>query len=61
MNDNNTKAICTTAIWASTALIFIFGVFRCNWNGGFSGMLWAMVAVVLAFAATLATNAIWKK
>jgi len=60
MNDNNTKTICTTAIWIATTLIFIFGVFRFNWNGGFSGILWAMVALALASAATLATKAIWK-
>jgi len=34
MNDSNTKAVCTTAVWIATAVIFVFGVFRFNWNGG---------------------------
>jgi xanthine/uracil permease len=60
MTDNNTKTICTTAVWIATAIIFTFGVFRFNWTGAFSGILWAFVAVALTLAATEATRAIWK-
>ena len=35
-------------------------VFRFNWTGAFSGILWAFVAAVLAMAATKATRAAWK-
>lgn len=60
MNDNNTKTICTTAIWIATAIIFTFGVFSYHWTGDFAGILWALVAVALAHAALHATRAIWK-
>ncbi len=60
MNDNLAKTICTTVIWTATAVIFTFGVFRFDWTGAFSGILWAFVAAVLAMAATKATRAVWK-
>lgn len=61
MTDSNAKTICTTAVWIATAFIFTFGVFRFNWSGAFSGILWAGVAGALAFAAMEATRAIWKQ
>ena len=60
MNDNQAKTICTTVIWTATAIIFTFGLFRFNWTGAFSGILWAFVGAVLAMAATKATRAVWK-
>jgi cytosine/uracil/thiamine/allantoin permease len=60
MKEHDAKTLCTIVIWIATALIFIFGVFKFNWNGVLAGLLWMMVAAALAAAATKATEAIWK-
>jgi len=60
MNDNKMKTISTVAVWIATAVIFIFGVFSFHWTGDFAGILWAVVAVALAYATVQATRVIWK-
>jgi len=59
MNDNQARTICTAFVWIATSLIFICGVFRFNWTGLPAGMLWAIVAFMLAAAPAIATRAIW--
>jgi hypothetical protein len=59
MTTNQTRAICTTVIWAATAGIFVFGVFRFRWQGLGAGFLWAVVAVAIAVAAAAGTWAVW--
>ena len=46
------------AVWAATALIFIFGVFRFN-SQGIGVFLWAMLALGLVWAAIESTQAVW--
>jgi hypothetical protein len=59
MDDNNTRIISTVAVWIATAMIFVFGVFRCNASG--DGMyLWSIVSLALAISPAVATRAIWK-
>jgi len=61
MNDNQAKTYSTAAVWVSTALIFVFGVFRMNWEGILGGMFWALIALALAVALAAATQAIWNR
>ena len=59
MDNNKAKAVGTVAIWIATALIFIFGVFKCNATG--DGMyLWFFIGIALAISPAIATRAIWK-
>jgi uncharacterized membrane protein len=59
MEDNKARVVSTVAIWIVTALIFIFGVFKCNATG--DGIyLWFFVGIALAISPAIATRAIWK-
>jgi hypothetical protein len=61
MNEYQARTISTAAIWISVAFLFIFGVFRFNWNGLLAGVLWTAVAIALAAAPAVATQAIWNR
>lgn len=60
MNDHSAKMLSTVAIWIATACVFIFGVFRFNWNGVPSGLLWTIVSLAIASGAAMATQAVWR-
>ncbi len=61
MNDNQAKTLSTVAIWIATAVIFVFGVFRMQWDGVLAGMFWMVISLVLAIAPAVATQAIWSR
>jgi hypothetical protein len=60
MNDHSAKMLSTLAIWIATACVFIFGVFRFNWTGVPSGLLWTIVSLAIASGAAVATQAVWR-
>lgn len=61
MNDYQAKTLSTVAIWIATAVIFVFGVFRMQWDGVLAGMFWMVISLVLAIAPAVATQAIWSR
>ncbi len=61
MNDNQAKTLSTVAIWIATGVIFVFGVFRMQWDGVLAGMFWMVISLVLAIAPAVATQAIWSR
>jgi len=60
MNDKIAKTLSTLGIWFATTIIFVGGVFRFNWNGLMAGLIWAVIALALCIAPTIATAAIWR-
>jgi len=59
IDDNKARIVSTVAIWIATAVIFVFGVFKCNATG--DGIyLWTIVGLALAISPAVATGLIWK-
>lgn len=59
IDDNTARVISTVAVWAATAVIFVFGVFHFSATG--DGVFWwFLIALALAICPALATRAIWK-
>lgn len=59
MEDIEARVLSTVAIWIVTALVFIFGVFKCK-AAGDGIYLWCFVGIALAISPAIATRAIWK-
>ena len=59
MDNNTARVVTTVAIWIVTALIFIFGYFRCNATGE-AIIWWFLIGIALAISPAIATRAIWK-
>ncbi len=60
MNDIS-KAIATTGIWISVAIILAFGVFRMNFSGDGSFVLLIVIPSIVLGCATTSTRYVWKK
>lgn len=60
MKDATARAISTSAVWLSVALVLAVGVFQRNWTGDAALMLLGLVVIVLCGSAAGATVAIWR-
>jgi uncharacterized ion transporter superfamily protein YfcC len=58
MSDNSAKVLSVTAVWISTACLFIFGICKMNWHGNSAIMMMLLVSVVICIAAAYATKKI---
>jgi hypothetical protein len=59
MSEATARAIGTVGIWAATAVILAFGVFRVNWNGDTAMFMMFMVVILICGAASISTAAVW--
>ena len=57
MSDNSAKVLSVTAVWVSTACLFIFGICKMNWNG-YAVVLLLLVSFVICVATAYATKKI---
>jgi hypothetical protein len=57
MNDT-AKAIATSSIWLSTAIILAFGLFKMNFHG--AGAILVTLTTITVAAAAFSTAKIWK-
>lgn len=53
------QTVATLAIWFSTMITFVGGVFRANWNGDNSLKAMTMSVVAIAAAAAVSTAFVW--
>ena len=58
MSDNSAKVLSITAVWISTACLFIFGICKMNWHGNNAIMLMLLVSAVICISAAYATKKI---
>ena len=58
MSDNSAKVLSVTAVWISTACIFVFGIFDFNWRGGEAVVLMLLISLSICASAAYATKKI---
>lgn len=58
MSDNSAKVLSITAVWVSTAAIFIFGILDAHWSGRGAIEIMLITSLIICISASYATKKI---